>query len=48
LHIVHSEESNKRRSETMKGRKKSQEVIENMRLGQKTRREKQEKISVFG
>lgn len=41
LHIVHSEESNKKRSETMKGKKKSLTTIENMKVAQRKRRAKQ-------
>lgn len=44
LHIVHSEESNKRRSETMKGRKKSLATIENMKVAQRKRREEQKML----
>ena len=44
LHVVHSEESNKRRSETMRGRKKSLATIENMRAAQRKRREEQKML----
>lgn len=35
---IHTEESNKKRSETMKGKKKSPETIENMKAAQRKRR----------
>jgi len=41
LNVTHSEESNLKRSLTMKGRPKSQETIQNMILAQQARRNKE-------
>lgn len=44
LHIVHSEESNQKRSETMKNKSKSPETIKNMKVAQQRRREKEKSL----
>jgi group I intron endonuclease len=46
LSMVHSDDSNRKRSETMKGKLKSEETKERMRLAQAARRAKAESVNI--